>query len=216
MCEAIGSDLRVGTRSASAETPFAYDIQFTPFAGKRAKPNQPPSGGWRQSPRDVRYDRCPMRVPAAIAALLASFACTTVGPIGAGRAALARADPQNVVWQYVQSIDINCDRTPDAVFTANDQYWFYVAVVLGPARRDSHYSVAAFGLTGDDQGSLCGPVSALVPEPLSSAMADATGEEELGYRIVERCNGLRLESGECDAFHLYWNHMSNALDWWRL
>jgi hypothetical protein len=136
--------------------------------------------------------------------------------VQSGRAALSHADPQNVPWRYVQTIDINCEETPDDIFTASDEHWFYVAAVLGPVRVDSHYSIVAFALGGDYQESLCGPVSGLTTEPLSSAMADATGEEELGYRIIEGCSGLRLQSGECDPFHIYWNHMSNALDWWRL
>ncbi len=158
-----------------------------------------------------------LRVFGAFAAVLVSLACTTTtNRIQYGRAALSRADPQHVAWRYLHTVDVNCDDTADDIFTASDEQWFYVAAVLGPVRVNSHYSVVAFALSGDYQESLCGPVSGIMKEALASAMADATGEEELGYRIVKDCSGLRLQSGECDPFHIYWNRMSNALDWWRL
>lgn len=152
----------------------------------------------------------------AFGACVALSSCATVSRIADGHASLSRADPQNVTWRYISTVEINCDGQGDAVFTATDEYWFYVGVVLGPVRETSQYSVVAFARRGEYQESLCGPVESLLPEPLTSAMADATGEEPLGYRVVSGCSGLRLASGECDAFHLFWNHMSNALDWWRL
>jgi hypothetical protein len=44
-------------------------------------------------------------------------------------------------------------------------------------------------------------------------MADKTDEEELGYVVAPECVGLKLVAGESDSFHLYWNRMSNSLDW---
>jgi hypothetical protein len=136
--------------------------------------------------------------------------------IANGRASLARAVPRNVTWQYERMLDINCDDRADAVFTASDEQRFYVGVVLGPVRATSYSSVVSFARSGDSQESLCGPVESLLPERLTSAMADGADEEPLGYEAGSNCSGLRLVSGECDAFHLYWNHVSNALDRWRL
>jgi len=102
-----------------------------------------------------------VRLFCASAMVLFSLACVTAPQrVQYGRAALSRADPQNVPWRYVQTIDINCDDTPDDIFTASDEHWFYVAAVLGPVRVDSHYSIITFALGGDYQESLCGPVSA--------------------------------------------------------
>ncbi len=129
---------------------------------------------------------------------------------------LSRAEPQDLVWRPSQQIDVDCDATVDEVFTAQDEHRFYVGVVLGSLRGEDRYSIVPFTLTGEWEESFCGPFESLTPEPLSSAMADATGEEELGYVVSPGCLGLQLIAGECDSFHLYWNRMSNSLDWWRL
>jgi len=114
------------------------------------------------------------------------------------REALRRAEPAGLRWQHSQRLDLNCDGKSDEVFTAVDESRFYVAVVLGPITAKSQYSVVAFRLSGDSQDSFCGGFESLTPED------------------AESCKGLRLTSGECDSFHLYWDRSSNALDWWRL
>lgn len=160
---------------------------------------------------------------AAIAFALVAGGCVSFTDVAtrdrgeAALAALCRAEPSNLVWRHSQRIDINCDRIDDDVFVAQDEHRYYVGVVLG-ARTEvpGRYSIVAFSLSGDWQESLCGPVEGLTPESMNTCTADATGEEELGYVVDRSCNGLRLTSGECDSFHIYWNRMSDALDWWRL
>jgi hypothetical protein len=136
--------------------------------------------------------------------------------IATARLALGRAEPAGLEWKHSQQLDVNCDGTLDEVFTATDQFRFYVGVVLGPVTRKSQYSVVSFALTGDFQDSFCGSFESLSPEPLTTEIADAIGEEPFGYRASKSCKGLKLAAGECDAFHLFWNHVSNALNWWRL
>lgn len=129
---------------------------------------------------------------------------------------LRDAEPRNLAWTASQRLDLDCDGIADDVLTAQDEQRFYVGVVLGASHQKDRYSIVAFALGGDWQESFCGEFESLTPEPLSSAMADATGEEELGYVATQGCLGLKLVAGECDSFHLYWNRMSNALDWWRV
>ena len=115
-------------------------------------------------------------------ALIAGFtmACSSTQPSSARRSGeiLSRAEPPGLVWRPSQRVDVDCDATVDEVFTAQDEHRFYVGVVLG-SRGEDRYSIVAFALTGEWQESFCGPFESLTPEPLSSAMADATGEEEL-------------------------------------
>lgn len=145
------------------------------------------------------------------------MACSSAQPSSVSRSdeILSRAEPPGLVWRLSQRVDVDCDAAVDEVFTAQDEHRFYVGVVLG-SRREDRYSIVAFALTGEWQESFCGPFESLTPEPLSSAMAEATGEEELGYVVSPGCAGLELVAGECDSFHLYWNRMSDSLDWWRL
>jgi hypothetical protein len=150
-------------------------------------------------------------------AILLGTRCATVAPtVNDAQEILKIAEPRGLPWRASQLVDIDCDGTDDQVLTAQDEHWFYVGVVLGAGKHAGHHSIVAFALSGEWQESFCGPFESLTPEPLTSAMADATGEEELGYVVSPDCLGLKLVAGERDSFHLYWNRMSNALDWWRL
>ena len=121
-----------------------------------------------------------------------------VARVETAREALRHSEPAGLRWNHSQRLDINCDGKSDEVFTASDESRFYVAAVLGPITAKSRSSVVAFRLSGDSQDSFCGDFESLTPED------------------HEKCKGLRLVAGECDSFHLYWDHDSNALDWWRL
>lgn len=131
---------------------------------------------------------------------------------------LSRKQPLGVSWRYSQNLDINCDGADDEVFTARDEQRFYVAAVLGPISDHSQSSIVSFGLSGESQDSFCGDFESLEPELLSTReeMIEMLGEEPVGYRYSEKCHELRLVAGQCDSFHLFWNHTANTLDWWRL
>lgn len=129
--------------------------------------------------------------------------------------ALRRSKPVGLRWTHSQRLDVNCDGAPDEVFTATDQSRFYVAVVLAPITPRSRYSIVSFALSGESQDSLCDRFESLTPEALPD-VTEALGDLPEGYRISTSCQGLRLAAGECDPFHLYWNHGKNALYWWRL
>ena len=133
-------------------------------------------------------------------------------------AILAKAKPSGLAWQYSRRIDINRDGHADRVFTAQDTDHFYVAVVLGPITTASASSVVAFRLAQGSQDSFCGPFESLTPEPLSSPseLLQVIGAVPEGYRYSAEGKGLSLSSGECDRFHIFWNHTAATLAWWRL
>ena len=153
------------------------------------------------------------------------FSSTAAAPLSShaaqvatARRVLARAEPRDLTWRYSQHLDINCDHHPDEFFTARDATRFYVAVVLGPITSSSRHSVVAFLLSGHSQDSFCGPFTSLRPEPLASDAHLQEGAVEVppGYRYSTSCRGLCLTSGECDQFHLFWDHDERVLHWWRL
>ena len=120
-----------------------------------------------------------------------------------GVSALEHQQP-TLHWKFALAADMNCDSRLDQVYVARDRQYYYVGVVLAPISENSAVSFVRFRLSGDSQDALCGKPRLLRDEPL---------DEELdGYK----CKGLMLQSGECDSFHLYWNHDANELDWWRL
>jgi hypothetical protein len=127
-----------------------------------------------------------------------------------------RAARPGLTWRYEQSIDVDCDGRRDEVFTAQDATQYYVvAVVVGKAGKPK-ISVLQFQLSGSSQDSFCGPPEPLQPESLNYDSGEELGATPEGFRRSARCKGLRLIAGECDSFHLYWNHVAGKLDWWRL
>jgi hypothetical protein len=131
------------------------------------------------------------------------------------RTALTRSHA-DVSWHPVMTVDINCDGLEDRVFTARDHDRFYVAVVLAPLDRMSRVSEAAFRLRGQSEDALCGSPLMIERERLDyDPREDGEGMPE-GFERSSTCLGLRLVSGECDSFHLFWNRERNQLSWWRL
>lgn len=47
-------------------------------------------------------------------------------------------------------------------------------------------------------------------------LIEAFGENPEGFRQSKTCKGLRLTDGECDSMHIFWNHETKHIDWWRL
>jgi hypothetical protein len=131
---------------------------------------------------------------------------------------LSGAEPHGLTWRYSQHLDINCDGSLDEFFTAKDSTRAYVAVVLGPISTAAKHSIIALRLDRGSQDGLCGPIESLTPETLSTAkeLLEMVGQEPEGYRYSRKCRGLSLGAGECDRFHLFWNHAEGILDWWRL
>jgi len=137
-----------------------------------------------------------------------------------GRATALRtlqAARPGLTWRHVRTLDINCDGMRDDIFTARDATHYYVAAVIATRDGAGRASVVRFQLVGSSQESFCGR-----PEPLETESQDIDFPEIVGepapqgFRRSTRCLGLRLAVGECDSFHLYWNHTSGQLDWWRL
>ena len=156
-----------------------------------------------------------MNSPWITVTVILSVACAvTAGPTGtaAAQAALRRGEPSDLSWTYSQRVDINCDGAQDHVFTAasTDGKHFYVGVVLGPISAKSQYSIVRFDAEGNYQSGFCGPFESLRPAALVDVSDALGGELPEGYRVSQKCKGLRLVAGECDNFHLYWNHSTRS------
>jgi hypothetical protein len=121
-----------------------------------------------------------------------------------------------IQWQAADSIDFNCDLARDHVFVGSDTSHYYVALIVTPLSKDSVATYVKFVLAGDSQDALCGTTPSLHPESLDADLLEILGAEPEGWRRTRMCLGMRLESGDCDSFHLYWNKEQAKLDWWRL
>jgi hypothetical protein len=67
--------------------------------------------------------------------------------------------------------------------------------------------------SGKQDGFCSWPVE-LTPEPLDYDPDPDIGPLQ-GYVKSDRAVGLRISDGDCDDFHIYWNHDRQNIDWWR-
>jgi hypothetical protein len=122
----------------------------------------------------------------------------------------------DVTWSSERMIaDVNCDGRPDRVFTGRDADHYYVAVLIA-GETPPRVSYVVFLLRGGSQDAFCGAPNTLRTERLDYDIREMLGGVPEGFERSTRCLGLHLVAGECDSFHLFWNHAANKLDWWRL
>lgn len=114
--------------------------------------------------------------------------------------------------------DINCDGAHDQAKLENKGSNVVVSVVMGGTGVEH---ALTFGIDqGTRQDSLCGtPVSLSAeapPQDNDDIFVYGLGEVPDGHSHAANCHDLRLSGGECDAIHIYWNHRTDGLSWWRL
>jgi hypothetical protein len=120
-----------------------------------------------------------------------------------------RWDPASVV-----KADVDCDGVKDTAQLGYIGKRVRLAVTLGATQTTQFLE---FGL-GDSmaQDSLCGTDAALEVEDMDYDLIEAFGENPEGFQQSKICKGLRLMGGECDSMHIFWNHVTKSIDWWRL
>lgn len=112
------------------------------------------------------------------------------------------------------SADVDCDGLEDTAQLEYVDGHVRLAVTRAATRTPQFLE---FGL-GDSraQDSLCGTEATLEIEDLDYDLTEALGENPEGFRQSKTCKGLRLTGGECDSMHIFWNHNTKNIDWWRL
>jgi len=129
---------------------------------------------------------------------------------------LSEARP-NVRWDAKSGLraDFDCDGRPDQAFLGRNAGRVYVGVVRAAAQKPE---ILDFAVDASIQEAICGEPAELVVESLDYDPMEAVGSIDRFQRSRRcrcRCRGLELSGGECDSIHLFWNHASNRLDWWR-
>jgi len=110
--------------------------------------------------------------------------------------------------------DIDCDGKNDIAKTVHTKNKVKVIVELGNGKNSNEL---IFGLGKSlYQDHLCGNKGSLNSETLEKDLSMMLGKNPEGYKPSSSCIGLRLSGGECDSFHIFWNHKTNQLNWWRL
>jgi hypothetical protein len=150
---------------------------------------------------------------AVMASLLAGCAAQGFGRAGEEGQILkiAAAREPKIAWdeESVVAADLDCDGREDYAIGGREGEDYVVMAILGPPSSRSAVSVLVF-----DGAELCGKAVALSAESLDYDPAEAG--DLPGFQPSKTCKGLNVNSGECDAFHIFWNHEDKELDWWRL
>ncbi len=89
-----------------------------------------------------------------------------------------------------------------------------VAVWLEKPGKKTDIQYLVFGIEAGRQDAVCA-----MPVKLSSEKFDCTNSDSNqrlpGCRKSKHARGLNLRGGDCDAIHLYLNHISQEMSWWR-
>lgn len=110
--------------------------------------------------------------------------------------------------------DVDCDGVDDTAQRDYVEDRVRVTVTLAATKTSQSLE---FGLGNSGaQDSLCGTEAALEIEDMDYDLIEALGENPEGFRQSKTCKGLRLMDGECDSMHIFWNHETKRIDWWRL
>lgn len=110
------------------------------------------------------------------------------------------------------NLDINGDGIQDRARLRLESSSVTLEVTLGGAQSRTVNLTFSVGTQSED--SFCTTPVSMTPEDLSDVTQEA-GELE-GYEVSTLLRGLRLSDSECDNFHVYWNHKTDDIAWWRL
>jgi len=111
-------------------------------------------------------------------------------------------------------VDLDGDGAPESIRLVQENAQVSITVE-GQSVTDGSQTLT-FGVDPARQDAVC-----TLPVTLTPAASDCA-PEALGAQTLPGCvvkptaRGLTLSDGQCDAIHLYWNHDTRGLAWWRM
>lgn len=112
------------------------------------------------------------------------------------------------------SVDLNGDGVADRVKIVKDSARNVTLTAEIKLPNGIKKESLKFYVDRGKQDGFCSWPVELIAEPLDYDPDPAVGPLQ-GYVKSDRTVGLRISDGECDDFHIYWNHVSQSIDWWR-
>lgn len=111
-------------------------------------------------------------------------------------------------------LDMDGDGSLDLVTLGTSDQGAAVGVVLGGLQGSAQ--ILAFSISPNRQLATCGPPSGFSHGPKSPPDPTASVGLPPGYNRCSSCPELIVSgTGECDPLHVFWDHETNALGWWR-
>lgn len=110
-------------------------------------------------------------------------------------------------------VDLDGDGTPESIRLTQEATQVMITVESKTVAGGSQ--TLNFGVDPARQDAVCG-----LPVTLAASAPDCA-PEALGAQALQGCiakpaaRSLTLSDGQCDAIHLYWNHGTRRLAWWR-
>lgn len=123
---------------------------------------------------------------------------------------------EEIKWDESSTIeaDMNCDGTPDVAKLGYFDKHVRLSVTISP-NGSSQFIDFGLGMPGY-QDALCGTYPVLTIEDMDYDLIEVFGENPEGFKRSKACKGLNVRAGECDSMHIFWNHETNHINWWRL
>jgi hypothetical protein len=120
----------------------------------------------------------------------------------------------DVKWDAKTALraDFDCDGSLDQAFLGRLAGKVYVGLVRAATKQPD---ILEFGVDPSAQAAICQEPAKLKIESLDYDPTEAGGKID-GFQRSRRCKGLVLSDGQCDSVHLFWNHQTKRLAWWRL
>jgi hypothetical protein len=124
----------------------------------------------------------------------------------------------DITWDIKSALkaDINDDGfQDDALVGKKGKSQIAIAVILSGSKKESKIHVLNFGVSPGRQDAVGYLPARLTIESMDYDPSEMVGKLP-GFKRSKKAQGLCLDDELTDSIHIFWNHQTHELDWWRL
>jgi hypothetical protein len=121
------------------------------------------------------------------------------------------------IWEKLLTVDLNDDGNTDvAIPGIKGNNKVVVAAVISPIQESSNVQILEFSVGRACQNCVCTLPVEMIAESMDYDPKEVLDGTLSGFVQSNTAQGLEVVDTECDMIHIFWNHKTNDLDWWRL